>query len=38
MRRNEYCGKLRPLRSKWWEYVKKQAREIQRLKKKCGEI
>ena len=38
MRRDEYSGKLRPLRSKWWSYVKKQTAEIRRLKKKCGEI
>lgn len=22
MRRSEYCGTLRPLRSKWWNYIK----------------
>lgn len=38
MRRSEYCGRLRPLRSKWWDHVKKQMAEIKRLKEKCGEI
>lgn len=32
MRRNNYCGKLRPLRSKWWDYVKKQSQIINQLK------
>ena len=24
MRRSEYCGNLRPLKSKWWGYIKKR--------------
>lgn len=38
IRRNEYCGTLRPLRSKWWGYVKKQSEVIRELRKKLGEI
>lgn len=32
MRRNEYCGKLRPLKSKWWNYVMKQNQIIRGLR------
>jgi len=38
MRRNEYCGRLRPLRSKWWEHVKKQNKTIRELRKRLDEI
>lgn len=38
MREKEYCGKLRPLRSKWWEYVKKQSATIRELRKQLEEI
>lgn len=38
MRRSEYCGKLRPLRSKWWDYVKKQNAVIHELREKLSEI
>ena len=37
MRRNEYCGKLRPLRSKWWDYEKKLGRIIRELRDKLDE-
>jgi len=32
MRRKEYCGTLRPLRSKWWGLVMKQNQHIRELK------
>ena len=38
MRRNEYCGKLRPLRSKWWDYVKKQSQTIRELREQIEDL
>ena len=37
MRRSEYCGNLRPLKSKWWEHVKKLNNIIKELREKLRE-
>ena len=38
MRRNEYCGNLRPLKSKWWDHVKKQHVKIKELQDEIESI
>ena len=37
MRRTDYCGTLRPLKSMWWNYVKKQNATIRELQEKLDE-